>query len=188
MIHTPSPMPTAPIQVSIIFGDDRKLPFFAKQYNSHLGNFDSFQVPRRHTRISECKALPDMIVMKTPSSRPRWQWPPNSGTRKWLKELPSPWYVRASGCKSFPTYSLWRTVGWDEYATTWQRHHPAYLEKRMSWTKMLLEFWSWLYVKTFFVTVTHSGDNWDSTCAPPWHTHPIPRYSLFYNAVNVITV
>jgi len=81
MIHTP-PMPTAPIQVSINFGDDRKLPFFAKQYNSHLGNFDSFQVPRRHTRISECKALPDMIVMKTPSSRPRWQWPPNSGTRK----------------------------------------------------------------------------------------------------------
>ena len=81
MIHTPSPMPTAPIQVSNIFGDDRKLPFFAKQYNSHLGNFDSFQVPRRHTRISECKALPDMIVMKTPSSRPKWQWPPNSGTR-----------------------------------------------------------------------------------------------------------
>ena len=61
-----------------------------------------------------------------------------------------------------------------------------YLENRMSWTKMLLYFWSWLYVKTFFITVTHSADNWGSACALPWRTHPIPRYSLLHNALITV--
>jgi len=55
-VHTPPPMPTAPVQVSIIFANDKKLSFFAKQRLSMKFRFILIQVPHHHNRISKSEA------------------------------------------------------------------------------------------------------------------------------------
>ena len=77
-VDTLPPMPTAPVQVSIVFANDKKLSFFAKQrsslineisihFNSGPTSSQSYQQERSPSSI-----LVRMITMKTPSSLPRW--------------------------------------------------------------------------------------------------------------------